>query len=300
MMKTRIFIAALMALAAGYLFAPRLAATDAGPATRPPARGHYQFDWKTLVPLGLQSNCTAVDKFGRNADVDTGTDPEDIWNGGGLYSWPDSAQILEVASDSITDDSSSLSTGAYTIRIHGLDSAFLAITEDVVMDGDTTVETTQAFRRVRHAEVLAAGGSHRNNGAITVTYQDDATAAAVIAAGQGQSLMAIYTVPAGKYAIMPGVYGSINGPAGANANLALYERPNANLATSAWLLRRIAGLDMDGAGAFRQSWEPYRLIQPRTDIRLTVDVVSADNGDISAGFGLVLVDTARYTNLVLY
>lgn len=71
-------------------------------------------------------------------------------------------------------------------------------------------------------------------------------------------------------------------------------------ATSAWLLRRIAGLDMDGAGAFRQSWEPYRLIQPRTDIRLTVDVVSADNGDISAGFGLVLVDTARYTNLVLY
>ena len=65
------------------------------------------------------------------------------------------------------------------------------------MDGTTTVTTTQQFLRVFRMSVETAGSFGNNEGTITATYTGGADVAATISPGNGQTLMALYTIPAG-------------------------------------------------------------------------------------------------------
>jgi len=65
------------------------------------------------------------------------------------------------------------------------------------MDGTTTVTTTQTFLRVFRMSVETAGTSGNNIGNISVTYTGGSDVAATITAGNGQTLMTLYTIPAG-------------------------------------------------------------------------------------------------------
>jgi hypothetical protein len=88
-------------------------------------------------------------------------------------------------------------TGARTLRIQGLDSSYNFAEETVDMDGTTTVTTTQTFLRVFRMSVETAGSTGNNEGTITVTYTGGSDVAATISQGNGQTLMALYTIPAG-------------------------------------------------------------------------------------------------------
>jgi hypothetical protein len=133
----------------------------------------------------------SVHKFGYNADVDTTTDPEDVWDAGGLYAFPSAAAETSIVSSAGADDLAS--TGARTVRVEGLDANYQVITEDVEMDGATPVVLSAEFLRVYRAQVLTAGSGGINAGAIDVKH--GATVLARIGIGNGQTLMAIYTVP---------------------------------------------------------------------------------------------------------
>ena len=65
------------------------------------------------ISRGLVPGISELSKFGRNSEIDTATDPEDIWNGGGLYTgFPDgAAETIDVFSSSILDDDGN--TGYY-------------------------------------------------------------------------------------------------------------------------------------------------------------------------------------------
>lgn len=137
-------------------------------------------------------------KFGYNGEV--GETEETIWDAGGLYAYPPSASVMTVSSSS-TDDAAA-GTGARTITISGLNANFVDISETVTLNGQTAVSTTNSYLRVYRARVIATGSGEKNAGNIsigtgTVTAGVPANIYARISTGENQTLMAVFTVPAG-------------------------------------------------------------------------------------------------------
>lgn len=137
-------------------------------------------------------------KFGFNPDVDATL--ETVWAQGGLYSYLSVATVLKVSSSSTADDSAG--TGARTVQLFGLDANYDEINETVTLDGQTAVNTTKSYLRINRMIVRSAGSGATNAGVIyagtgTVTTGVPANKYATIAVGDNQSLMALWTVPAG-------------------------------------------------------------------------------------------------------
>ena len=146
------------------------------------------------VQQGKVPGYSMINKFGYNPSIGSGSF-ETIWETGNNYPWQSSAVTVDVVSDDTNDDVAG--TGARTLRIQGLDGSYNLAEETVDMDGTTTVTTTQTFLRVFRMSVETAGSSGNNEGTITVTYTGGSDVAATISEGNGQTLMTLYTIPAG-------------------------------------------------------------------------------------------------------
>lgn len=145
------------------------------------------------VQQGKVPGYSMVNKFGYNPSIGN-ISFETIWETGNNYPWQSSAVTVDVVSNNANDTSAG--TGARTLKIQGLDGSYNLAEETVNMNGTTTVTTTQTFLRVFRMSVETAGTSGNNVGDITVTYTGGSDVAATITAGNGQTLMAIYTIPA--------------------------------------------------------------------------------------------------------
>lgn len=144
-------------------------------------------------------------KFGNNTTV--GDSLETIWAEGGLYVYPPSASVMTVSSSSTADTSAG--TGARTVTVFGLDADYNEISETVTLNGQTAVNTTKSYLRVNRMNVRSAGSGGANAGVIytgtgTITSGVPANVYASIngVTGSNQSLMAIWTVPAGYTAYL--------------------------------------------------------------------------------------------------
>lgn len=133
----------------------------------------------------------AIYKFGFNAAIST--DEETVWDGGGIYSYISTAGSVSVVSSDAADDING--TGAQKITIQGLDENWLPKSIEVDMDGTSSNTVASTFIRVFRALVSQAGSGEVNAGDITLSI--GGTTVAKISADMGQSLMAVYTVPAG-------------------------------------------------------------------------------------------------------
>lgn len=112
---------------------------------------------------------------------------ETIWDGGGIYSYPGSALAMTVTSAGGATDED------VKVTVLGLDGDFAEAQQEVTLNGSGTATTTQTFRRVFRAYV---SGSQAPTGNITIA--NGGTTYAQITNGENQTLMAVYTVPAGK------------------------------------------------------------------------------------------------------
>ncbi len=142
-------------------------------------------------------------KFGFQAAISNAEVP--IWDVVAPYVFLSAAKALTVSSDNPVDDAAG--TGARTVKVTGLDANYVEINETVTLVSTTAVTTTQAFLRVYRAQVLTAGSGEENAGTVyvgasTVTAGVPAEKYAAISAGENQTLMTIWTVPAGKTAFL--------------------------------------------------------------------------------------------------
>ena len=133
----------------------------------------------------------AVYKFGYNAAITT--TEEVVWDGGNVYSYIATAAAAVVVSSSTADDAAG--TGAQKIKIEGLDEDYAPQTVEVTMDGTTNVTTDETWIAINRMYVTEAGSGEVNAGNITATV--GGTTRSQISADRGQTLQAVYTVPAG-------------------------------------------------------------------------------------------------------
>ena len=143
-------------------------------------------DFYLKVAQGEVGGHMFINKFGANFDVDTGTDPETIWSQGGMYPWASlaTASVLTAVSTEAADTDE--------IEIQGLDANYNLITENLTIPGTHPVNTVKSFLRVfrdiyNHTAV--------NEGDVTLSV--GGVVVAKVDATFGQTLMCVYTIPAG-------------------------------------------------------------------------------------------------------
>ncbi len=240
------------------------------------------------VAAGRVSAIAAVNKFGRNDDIDTGTIPEDIWDAGGTWVPPTAARTHDIASTSAND--AAAGTGAQTVFIQGLDASWNLQSETVTMNGVSNVATANTYIRIFRMYVATAGSGRTNAGAITATAQTDATVTAQMNAGFGQTEMAIYTVPNGKTAYLTDFYVSLNrsGAAG-RADYVIAIRPSADTLTVERVIHS-GSLSVTGSSSYEHFFFTPKQIPAKTDIIFRVLGVTDNNTSFSAGYDLILVD----------
>lgn len=233
-----------------------------------------------MVDIGLSQFTVPV--VGYNADVDTGTVPEDIVGNGGQAYLPSSATAaasVNIASSSTADTAAG--TGARTIRIEGLTTDYVPFTEDVTLNGTTNVNPTNDIFRINRAYVLTAGSGGTNAG--TITIADGSGTFTTILAGEGSSLYAVYTVPAGHVGYLNGVYASV--PDTGVKVLASWELMS--LPDGGVFQVRLKSTCANDDSSFLTFAPPF-LVNEKTTLKMRVVSVGADNTPVSGGFSLTV------------
>lgn len=247
---------------------------------------------ESAVPL-FPSNYETVQKFGRHPNMAAADTNEEIWDDGSAYTYMSAATTLTVSSAS-ANDISSTGTGARTVRVFGLNSDYQEVSQDVNMNGQSGVTLPTALIRVYRAYVLTAGSNDTNVGNIwvgegSITGGVPATKYAGILANNGQTLMAIYTIPASDssgttYAFGRVIrwYASIAAAASARAELALKVREFGG----AWRIRRFLGVAEGGPVDEMLTWGID--VAPKSDISIVAITNGVNSSIIDAGFDVAL------------
>jgi len=151
---------------------------------------------RSASSFGKVPNTEVFTALGTNVDVDTGT-AEIIRPAGGTgLPFRTAASTISVVSASASDALAGI--GGNVLRIYGLDSNYLSITEDINLNGTTPVVTTKSFIAMNRAALLLSGTSQTNVGAITLTYSSDSAVAGTMPVGHGFTHDMVYTMAADK------------------------------------------------------------------------------------------------------
>ena len=221
------------------------------------------------VSRGAIPNAFTIHKFGANFDIDQATDPESVWTGGGLYPWASlsSAQTIYCLSTSASDTT--------TLTIQGLDGNYDEITETVTLTGTSAVTTTNEFIRIFRMTYDAT-----NVGDITARVTSaSGTIVAKIDVGYAQTLMAIYTIPAGHTGYI--LTGDATIDSNKNCQVMMYVREFGK----AFRIGHIA----EATGHYRYDFLSPLAIPEKSDIDIRVDEVSGNDTRVTANFDLVIV-----------
>jgi hypothetical protein len=123
-----------------------------------------------------------------------------VWDVNQAKPYLTTAAGMQISSASANDTSAG--TGARTVLISGLDQNYEPLSETVILNGQTAVNTTKSYLRVLSTTVLTVGSGGGNAGALyagtgVVTAGVPAVVHEIIPIGMNRSQTGAYTVPAG-------------------------------------------------------------------------------------------------------
>ena len=228
------------------------------------------------VSRGLKNGYSFISKFGQNSDIGTGA-YEDIWDGGGTYTYPadSTADITELVSTSGSDTE--------VIEIQGLAADGTLTVFEETLTGTTPVTLTTPLWRVFR---LKNKGSNDLVGSVTVENTANTVEYAKIDNGNNQTLMALYTIPAGKTGYLIKGTASITGTNRAySIGGKVFMRPFGGV----FQLKNTFGVSSDGSSYFDHEYPIPLPIAEKTDIRVQA-ISSASGGILNNTFDILLID----------
>ena len=188
-----------------------------------------------------------------------------------LYPW----SALTTAG-TLTVDRASASDANKVITIQGLDADYKQISENVTLTNATGNATTQSFIRVYRA--FMHNGSAANVGNIDIKIST--TIIARITAGKSQTLMGVYTVPAGYSLYL--TQGVMSVQSGADATGNFFVRYGGESA-----FRIAHTFEVASAEYFYAFHAPFKLPE-KSDVDIRADLRS-NNARITAAFDAYLI-----------
>ena len=239
--------------------------------------------------------------FGYNPTITTSTDPEDVWGGGGSYTFPPVGENpttrdgVHISSTQDTDMGNvkgidNMSTGAQTVRIYGLDKEYNELIIDTPIYGGNSYDTGYNIFRINHMEVISTGSDLKNNGNVHVGIGGVSSGVPVvrtystILADDLQTLSTIYTVPRGSILEIDSIDIEL---------MAVVDITWSFHAGYGGALKKIITGFIDGSSSTKDSYifkTPYKLEGP-IDIKVKVDEVSGTTGVTAAVLGNLTTTT---------
>lgn len=221
-----------------------------------------------------------IHKFGSNPDVSntvSATAPETVWDGSiGYTSPPDAGTGIQIKSSQATD--------SQEFTVQGLDENFenqywtgnLNGTNDVNIDG-TWSRVFRAFNN----------GTSGIAGSIDIHASGDAsTVYAKALAGNDQTLMAIYTVPATCTGYLLGYHMSAHNP-GSSSEIGYTTQIKTRQYGKVFRVQEVTSVT---TSAFAQNTYPFPLqLPPKTDVIVNIVSSNGNNGAVDADFDIALL-----------
>jgi hypothetical protein len=197
---------------------------------------------------------------------------ETVWDAGGVYTYPTSAVKMTATSAGGADDE------FVDITMVGLDADYNEVSEVVTLDGTGVGESNTFFLRLYRAFV---SGSQEPTGNVTIT--NSSTTYAQITLGENQTLMAVYTVPAGHTLyVTEGIATHGTDTSGAFMTVRLLtRRPNG-------VFRAGVKVDVIGSELVFPFTQPL-VVPEKTDIEVRAKCSKNQNNAMSAVFQGILV-----------
>jgi hypothetical protein len=242
------------------------------------------------IPDG--TNELIVNKFGAAPDFDTGDNFVDVWDGSNdaapnlmQYTWSTSALITQLSSSSGSDTE--------PIEIQGLDASYNLVVQTITLTGQTIAELTTPLIRVFRlknvgtANLVGTVYCHETGTVSSGVPTTLSKTKAMITIGNNQTLMAIYTIPAGYTGYLQEIYA--NGANGTFNNLGqsiikLFARPFGQV----FQIKHVGSINSAGTSSMRKQYKNGPTFSEKTDIIIRVDS-TVDASAIAAGFDIKLV-----------
>jgi microcystin degradation protein MlrC len=250
----------------------------------------YTSDIAMDIAAGRVSGVSFIDKFGETGiDIDTADGLVDVWDG---VVDPNASKTYNYSVlNDIDTISSSNATDTQTIEIQGLNALYNEVTQTATLNGQSKVTLSTPLMRVFRM---------KNTGATNIAgdvycYVDGTisggvptvanTIRAIIRSGNNQTLMALYTIPAGKTGYL------LQGTTGIVSKLAGYIDGKFSIRPfgGVFQVKRTFGLSTTGTSQHSFEFPIPLPIEEKSDIRVRVQS-SANNMSCSATFTLVLED----------
>ena len=175
----------------------------------------------------------------------------------------------------LTVDRVNAADAAKTITIIGLDANYNEISENVTLTNATGNPTTKSFIRVYRAYMYNGSGTNAGN----INIKKSTVTIARISANKGQTLMSVYTVPAGYTGYL--AQGTMTVQAGADATGDMFVRYGGEVAF------RI-GHSFEVSDLYNYEFTVPVRIPEKSDIDVRASVRS-NNARVTAAFDLILI-----------
>ena len=242
-------------------------------------------------PFGLQVSRNQIQGhsdvivFGYNPDLDQ--TEESIWPNGGTVPHPTAESVLKISSTSASDTSDG--TGARTVFIEGLDGDFNVVSETVILNGQTEVNTVNLYLYVNTFYVATVGSGGANAGDVnagtgTVTTGVPAVLYDMIATGFNQRTTAHYCVPAGYTGYMVKGVITAGQATGSTAVTAFLKQHGTDD------ILRVGAVSAINNGSVAYDFDPPYTIPEKNCIGASA-IGAANNNSVSAFFNIVLIKT---------